>query len=684
MVGGLRRVGLRNANFFARGKAWKSFVERALEEQRRRLLELEAAAEEARKIRSALELRHEQLEHSHDAIQLRHEQLQRNHEAIQLELEALQSRQATLQQAVKDMVARKISAARPADDDAEFCCYARRGKRVRILRFAKDTALPNWVAGQTGSSIADAIQSRIVDCIEAATFSADGKLDEWQPLPNLLEDIRRQPEFYREVLSWFEKPKPAEPCADGAVGFYDQASKALKACPDLIDFVAAAQAIIAPELASTTSCAPLPFDHWDELPAFVVAAEPKRRSVVFVHNSYYHFNTLAAALRRRGWDALTVSVEPLDSPQRQFYIGEDVNLYHGDPEIRHRQIRQFLQSVPERFGALHFYGQGQPSFFAENFENSEPRTRLPWDFLELRRHRVTIGYSPSGCLDGARQSSIRRISQNVCGRCVWELRPDICSDARSGAWADTLDMLCDWVGLEGDWAVDQRCGPRFVRGPVISTLDPDLWHPDLQPDEGKLVAREPGEILVYHAVGNSKARQTNGRDIKGTGAVEAAIDTLRAEGIPIKLFFATDLHISEVRYYKVQADIVVDQLNYGRIGANARESFMLGKPVITRLMPQQSRPLPQLRSVAEAPALDATERTVESVLRTLARAPGLRKQLSERSRQYALRWFASDVCARRFEMVIDRVRAGHPAETDELYPPPDEHGSGQVTGVQTG
>lgn len=32
-----------------------------------------------------------------------------------------------------------------------------------------------------------------------------------------------------------------------------------------------------------------------------------KRSVVFLHNSYYHFYYLAQALRRRGWDAVTVT-----------------------------------------------------------------------------------------------------------------------------------------------------------------------------------------------------------------------------------------------------------------------------------------------------------------------------------------------------------------------------------------
>jgi hypothetical protein len=253
---------------------------------------------------------------------------------------------------------------------------------------------------------------------------------------------------------------------------------------------------------------------------------------------------------------------------------------------------------------------------------------------------------------------------------VWELDPEVCSDAKNGAWANTLDAVCDWIGIEGDFVADERTGPKFVRGPVATALDPEYWRPDLVVAEDKRVPREDGGILVYHAVGNIKTRRGNGRDIKGSAAVEAAIEKLKAEGIPLKLFFATDLPITEVRYYQAQADIVIDQLNYGRIGANARESFMMGKPVITRLMPEQPFPLLPLRSVLEAPALDASEATIQSVLRKLALDPQLRKKMSQRSREYALRWYAADECARRYEMVIDRVKRGLVPETDELYPPP--------------
>ena len=414
---------------------------------------------------------------------------------------------------------------------------------------------------------------------------------------------------------------------------------------------------------------PEPFDVPEMLPNFVFA-EPQRRAALFLHNSYYHFNCLAEGLKRRGWDAVTVSLEGPDSPDRQFYHGEDVNLYDSDPGIMRKRIREFFRTVPERFGALHFYGMGLPSFFPSHFENTSDPQHIPWDFLELRRHRVIIGFMPSGCHDGAPQSSIRELTGGLCARCIWELRPDVCNDATSLAWNWKLALLCDWVGLECDLATPERVGAKTVYGPVVTTLDPDRWRPDLVVPESMYVDRHDREILVFHAVGNYEARRKLGRDIKGTGATLAAIDRLKAEGLPVKLMFAHDVPSTEIRFLQVQADIIVDQLNYGRYGALAREAMMLGKPTICRLNPTQGGSQPPLRPIIEAPLVNANEDTIEAVLRGLVGDTERRSSLARASREFALAWHGQDACAARYEKVIDRIRAGLPPETPDLYPAP--------------
>lgn len=461
------------------------------------------------------------------------------------------------------------------------------------------------------------------------------------------------------------RPDPEASAARGAdfYGLFDMLARE----PELIDAAAVA---VERRRRNPAVAAPVnaPFDRPEHLPK--PHPQPKRRSVLFLHNSYYHFNCLADGLRKRGWDALTVSLESPDSPQRQFYHGEDLNLFHPDQEVMRDRTRRFFATVPERFGALHFYGQGQPSFFLDNFENNEAPERIPWDFLELRRHRTIIGYMPSGCLDGAPKSSIRQISGGVCDRCVWQTRADVCNEARSRAWAHKLSRLCDWIGLEGDWAVPERVGPRTVYGPVVTALDPDRWKPGLEPPEELRIEKSAGTLAVYHAVGNYRERRSGGRDIKGTGAVMDAVDRLAAEGWPVRLIFAQDIPSRQVRFLQIQADVVVDQLNYGRYGANARECLMLGLPVITKARPNQAPPLPPLRAVAEAPFVDADEASVYAALKSLLADPARRARLGAAGRAFALAWHGQDACAARYEAVIDRLRAGRTPDSPDLYPAP--------------
>ena len=602
-----------------RGRAWKEYLQASLLESSARIAALE-----------------EQLE------AMRHEQahLKRNVE--------------NLKRSHVDSFAKLASSAVPALADAKHTLLlARRGAAMVALVIERGKAEEKGLAGQLPLDMVDAICGSEIDTLHLIFEAESG----WamRPEQDLLEAIREVP---ASAVHWLEARQP-EHFAPTAP-YFDRLD-AILAELDLIDFFANGSV-------AGQGAAPAPFDMPELLPP-LVPAEPKRRSVLLLHNNYYHFNCLAEGLKSRGWDAVTVSLEAPDSPQRQFYHGEDLNLFDADPALMVARIRTFFRDTSERFGALHFCGMGLGGFFSQNWENVAAPSALPWDLLELRRHNVIIGYMPSGCNDGGLQSSIHALTGGLCERCVWQLRPDVCSDAASLAWNRKLARYCDWVGLEFDHVTPERVGAKSVYGPVVTTLDPLRWHPDIEPPDDMRIERKPGEVLVYHAVGNYEQRRKAGRDIKGTGAVMAAVERLQAEGLPVRLIFAHDVLSTQVRFLQVQADIVVDQLNYGRYGANAREAMMLGKPTICRLTPQQAPPLPPSRAATEAPMLDATESSITDVLRNLVLDPGLRADLGRRARAYAVAWHGQDACAERYEKVIDRIRAGLPPETPELYPP---------------
>nr|WP_047579232.1 hypothetical protein [Methylobacterium sp. ZNC0032] len=634
-----------------RGKVWKDYVEQAL-------LLLSTKHRKLRRDLAKAALRHRALRSAN--TQLRDE-------LLRLEQEVLPLRQQFA--AVNTLQARHFhhEGILPLMDEIGIAAFgdtynvlaARRGEQLLILFVSPDDKQQDELAGEPPGGLLQPILDGSVREVALIMPAPTGGHTTHRS-DSLLSAIRRMP---LEAAAWLTERYPQPEKAARKSRDYFSTLAALVADIDRIDF----RAVEAARAGSIALPAASPFDEPETLPRLRFA-EPRRHSALFLHNNYYHFNCLSAGLRKRGWDAVTVSLEPPDSAQQQFFHGQDISLFDSDPAAMVRKTRDFFRTVPERFGALHFCGQGYPTFFSQLVENSEDPQIIPWDFIELRRHRIAIGYMPSGCMDGGLQSSIKQLAEGLCARCVWELRPDICSDDRSLAWNRKLALLCDWIGLEADHATPERITGKTVYGPVVTTLDPDKWNPSIDVPDDMRVARTADEILIYHAVGNYASRRYGGRDLKGTGAVEAAVERLRAEGLPVRLIFAQDIPSTRVRFLQVQADIVVDQLNYGRYGANAREALMLGKATICRLRPNQAAPLPPLRPIVEAPLINADEASITDVLRALVRDPAQRMELGHKAREFAVAWHGQDACAERYERTIDRIRAGLPPESPDLYP----------------
>jgi len=220
-------------------------------------------------------------------------------------------------------------------------------------------------------------------------------------------------------------------------------------------------------------------------------------------------------------------------------------------------------------------------------------------------------------------------------------------------------MMCDLIATEGFPALDwQGADERVFREPLTSVLDPDFWHPDLAVPDKYRLQRAPGELIVYHGVGNYATRARNGRDLKGSGAVIAAIERLRAEGMPVRLEFVTDMPNREVRFIQAQADIIVDQLNYGRYGAQAREGMMLGRPTICYIKKEEPAGADRLESIETCPLVSATELSIYDVLKELLDNPAKRRAIGKASRAFAVKWHSADACAARFEQVYDRLFDG--------------------------
>jgi hypothetical protein len=398
-------------------------------------------------------------------------------------------------------------------------------------------------------------------------------------------------------------------------------------------------------------------DNRSDLPQ-VMPNNSSQRSVVFLHNSYYNFLYLARALRKRGWDAISVSIDDPNGPHERFYHGNDLNLFDASTEKMRSNVEQFFAEAIGRFRMVHFYGRGHMSMFSSEFDPGEPFAQLPLDFLKLKKNGVKIGYSVCGCLDGVSQSAFRRWSDGCCDRCVWQDVAHVCNDRMNLAWGHKVQMFCDLVACEGFPALDYQSGPKAYREPLTTALDPQLWHPDIEVPERFRLPRKQGELIVYHAVGNFEFRANKGRNLKGSGAVAAAIKRLQAEGMNVRLEFVTDVSSSDVRFIQVQADVIVDQLNHGRYGATAREGMMLGRPTVCHINKAELAGQKKLASTESCPLVSANEGTIYEVLRDLLLDEDRRRRVGLEGRAFAMKWHSAEACAERFEEVYDRLMLG--------------------------
>ena len=405
------------------------------------------------------------------------------------------------------------------------------------------------------------------------------------------------------------------------------------------------------------------------LPAQSVPARPRQRSVLFVNPAYYNFSHLADALRKRGWDAVSMAIVDPASDYAKHFHGHDWNLFEADANKQIEVFRDRYREATERFDMFHFTGVGTLSFFPYNWDTSPmDLDRVPWDVLDLKRRGAKIAYSITGCHDLITQSGFAAWSPGMCPKCPWRDRPEICSDQRMSAWGWKVTQLADLVCLETDPPLDFRDTPAAFREPLSYAVDPEFWRPELgrtvKPPEQWRELKADGEILVYHSVGNYEMRTRNGINVKGTGAVIAAIDRLKAEGHPVRLLFRKEVPSIDNRWVLAQADIIVDQLNYGRYGATAREGMMLGRPVVGRINKAEAHGLPAVRAIAECPIVDASEETVYDVLKALVTDPAKRARIGAASREHAVRWWSKDVLAERYERVYDHLQVhGRPPTT---------------------
>ena len=193
--------------------------------------------------------------------------------------------------------------------------------------------------------------------------------------------------------------------------------------------------------------------------------------------------------------------------------------------------------------------------------------------------------------------------------------------------------------------------PNELMVPFLSCSSAQ-FHPDLEVPDHYLLRRDsPDQLLILHAYAQDE-RRINSVDgmnsIKGTDQVLLAVDTLKREGLNIKLVNLTGYNQQELRYLQVQADLCIDELRYGWWGSTPLECAALGVPTIVYINYLFAcfwqKNYPEFANLI--PFLSANTSTITDVLRLLCLDADLRAELRWKSLRFAQAYLDPDRNAR--------------------------------------
>lgn len=437
----------------------------------------------------------------------------------------------------------------------------------------------------------------------------------------------------------------------------------------------------------------------------------KDKSVLFIGNAYYNHWYLSRELNKLGWDTKLVNTD-LDDSNMNFYHGQDYSYASNDLKSTKNKLKLYLYLV-RNYNIFHFanvngiailsdyysYGVSNKKTFlfkpinfllkfffknilnyninliylcvkllgfnVSNFLIKKLAHHLPahWDVLLIKKNNKKIVYTNNGCLDGVLKSSFNKWStpdnNPICTTiCHYKDREDICSDILNKKWAEFRNKVADYQCLLGGNRVDYNLANTVHECPWVYALDKNFWNPDLLIPTNYLLALPKSTVKLFHSVGNFEHRnQQNKLTIKSTHIYFDTVDKLKKRGFDVELIFFKDVPNKIIRYYQLQADIIVDMLSFGFFGANIREGLMLGKPCVCYLRPewleQMKTEIPEY--VEELPVISASPSNIEEVLIDLINNPEKRKNIGLKSRAFAEKWHASDVAAKKFEQIYSNL-----------------------------
>lgn len=366
---------------------------------------------------------------------------------------------------------------------------------------------------------------------------------------------------------------------------------------------------------------------------------PEHLRVLQVHAALYVPNLLRTGLRRLGHRADTVAFGPRTA-HRELTGAPDYLLPSKWWALPQQSV--FLAYALARYDVFHFWAQ--PHIIPPLYTTFTKH--FPFDLVAIKKAGKKIVWQSDGCYPMVRPTVWKTsIDPEVCFVCQTTQGDTYghCSNDNTIHMNEAMSRYADLkfgMGLN----LDFETGAEYVFFPV----DLEKWYPGLEvPPQYRYQRRNADTVLIYHGVGSHVIG--NRGNIKGTIWIHQAVAELQQAGYNIELMHIERVPNEEVRYYQAQADIVVDQLLIGGGGQNARECLALGKPVLTRIHPQQCEQFRKAAAPFSFPPYVPTDRLnlKENLIRFIEDR-SLRERVGAESAEFARQVLAPEAAAERF------------------------------------
>ena len=385
-----------------------------------------------------------------------------------------------------------------------------------------------------------------------------------------------------------------------------------------------------------------------------------RKSILFLRPDYHCSFVYRDELRKLGWRA-DVFV-PDNYPKNLLFSNKDIIRFPKrmsglDSSKLFRWLSKKWFFIVLSFWVirrvfsyqyLFFYGGlGGIPLLLRNKSPHEPQVSLTLGIAKFLG--IKLIQLPSGCLEEETKENFSKLDGgNVCGNCGWG--PEVCNDEKNVARFDLVRRYADMVVGTGSHDSSQLKMTHFK----YKSLDLDQWKPGLE-IPSKHCLPETDNLRILHAF-SANNRDHGGKNIKGSPFIAVAIDRLKDEGYPVEYMHLTDVPSREMRYYQVQADIVVEQLIYGWWGSTGVETMAMGKPVVCYMRESWKelffKTFPEY---TDLPIVEANVQTIYKVLKKLVEDKDYRERTGRDARLFAEQHFDVKKNAKSLAKLLEQL-----------------------------